>query len=49
MKNKVAYLLVITLFITSCQSVKVVVDYDKSAQFTSYKTYGFLKEGIDRA
>jgi len=29
--------------------VKVVVDYDKSAQFTSYKTYGFLKEGIDRA
>ena len=49
MKNTVAYLLVITLFITSCQSVKVVVDYDKSAQFTSYKTYGFLKEGIDRA
>ena len=49
MKNTVAYLLVIILFITSCQSVKVVVDYDKSAQFTSYKTYGFLKEGIDRA
>ena len=49
MKNTVAYLLLITLFITSCQSVKVVVDYDKSAQFTSYKTYGFLKEGIDRA
>ena len=49
MKNTVAYLLLILLVLTSCQSVRVVVDYDKSAQFASYKTFGFLKEGIDRA
>ncbi len=49
MKNKITYLLAFVLFLTSCQSVRVVVDYDKSAQFKSFKTFGFLKEGIDRA
>ena len=49
MKNTAAYLLLILLVFTSCESVRVVVDYDKSAQFTTYKTFGFLKEGIDRA
>ncbi len=49
MKNTVAYFLLIVLVLTSCQSVRVVVDFDKSAQFASYKTFGFLKEGIDRA
>ncbi|MDA8847602.1 DUF4136 domain-containing protein [Flavobacteriaceae bacterium] len=49
MKNKITYLLAFVLFLTSCQSVRVAVDYDKSAQFKSFKTFGFLKEGIDRA
>ena len=37
------------LYLTSCQSVRVVADYDKAAPFNSYKTYGFHKEGVDRA
>ena len=49
MKNKITYLLAFVLFLTSCQSVRVAVDYDKFAQFKSFKTFGFLKEGIDRA
>ena len=49
MKNTVAYLLVFVFFLTSCQSVRVAVDYDKSAQFKSFKTFAFFKEGIDRA
>ena len=37
------------LYLTSCQSVRVVADYDKAAPFNSYKTFGFHKEGVDRA
>tara|TARA_B110000483_G_C18118689_1_gene512676 strand:- start:546 stop:1100 length:555 start_codon:yes stop_codon:yes gene_type:complete len=48
MKNSVAYLLLFVLFLTSCQSVRVAVDYDKSAQFKTFKTFGFFKEGIER-
>ena len=36
-------------FLTSCQSVRVVTDYDKVAPFKTYKTFGFHKEGVDRA
>lgn len=35
------------LFIASCSSVKVTTDYDKSVNFAQYKTYAFLKEGVD--
>ncbi|QHI36782.1 hypothetical protein IMCC3317_21520 [Kordia antarctica] len=35
------------LLITSCVSVRVVSDYDKEANFTSYKTFAFYKTGID--
>ena len=38
------------LFIaTSCVSVKVASDYDRSANFNEYKTYAFYKKGIDKA
>ncbi|RXR20478.1 DUF4136 domain-containing protein [Flavobacterium amnicola] len=38
------------LFIlTACSSVYVNTDYDKKANFSSYKTYAFLKSGIDKA
>ena len=49
MKNKFISLLLLFLLVSSCQSVKVAVDYDKSVSFETYKTYGFLKKGIDRA
>lgn len=49
MKNKIISLFVFVLLLSSCTSVKVAVDYDKSVSFKTYKTYGFLKEGIDRA
>ena len=40
---------VLLLFIlNSCQSIRVASDYDKEAHFTSYKTYAFLKKGIDQ-
>ncbi|MHC5308969.1 DUF4136 domain-containing protein [Myroides sp. LJL116] len=35
------------LFITACSSVKVTTDYDTAIDFSQYKTYAFLKEGID--
>lgn len=48
MKNSAAYLLLFVFILTSCQSVRVLVDYDKSAAFKTFNTFGFLKEGIDR-
>ena len=32
----------------SCSSIKVNSDYDKSVDFSQYKTYAFHKRGIDR-
>jgi hypothetical protein len=37
------------LFLSSCVSVRVVSDYEKEANFNSYKTYAFYKTGIDKA
>jgi hypothetical protein len=37
------------LLMTSCTSVRVVSDYDKAADFNSYKTFAFYKTGIDKA
>jgi hypothetical protein len=33
----------------SCSSVRVAADYDKAADFNSYKTFAFFKSGIDNA
>ncbi len=38
-----------TLIFTSCNSVKVLSDYDREADFTTYKSYAFYKTGIDQA
>ncbi len=40
-------LFIVTL--TSCSSVRVNADYDKKANFESYKTYAYLKSGVDKA
>ncbi|GLB47667.1 DUF4136 domain-containing protein [Neptunitalea lumnitzerae] len=39
----------VALTATSCSSVRVVSDYDKEANFTTYKTFAFYKPGIDKA
>ena len=33
----------------SCSSVQVVSDYDKQADFNTYRSYAFYKTGIDKA
>ncbi|MCZ8198074.1 MAG: DUF4136 domain-containing protein [Flavobacterium sp.] len=34
--------------LTSCASVRVASDFDKSVDFTKYKTYAYYKNGIDK-
>jgi hypothetical protein len=41
-------LLVLILVVSSCSSVRVAADYDKNANFSTYKTYAFYKTGIDK-
>ena len=33
----------------SCSSIRVHSDYDDKADFAQYKTYGYFKEGLDKA
>ena len=40
--------LLLFFMLSSCCSVRVNTDYDKSANFTAYKTYAFYKTGIDK-
>lgn len=37
------------LFLSSCNSVRVLSDYDQKANFSEYKSYAFYKTGIDKA
>ena len=47
--KRLLLLLFIALISTSCDSVRVAADYDRSADFNSYKTFAFFKDGIDKA
>ena len=51
MKNllKTWPLLILIMVVTSCSSVRVATDYDKTAEFGAYKTFAFFKNGIDQA
>ncbi|MDO7173996.1 DUF4136 domain-containing protein [Mariniflexile sp. AS56] len=51
MKNllKALPFLALLLVVTSCSSVRVATDYDKNANFSTYKTFAFFKTGIDKA
>ncbi|MDX1272238.1 DUF4136 domain-containing protein [Bizionia paragorgiae] len=42
-------LILLALVVTSCSSVRVQSDYDKNADFNSYKSFAFFKPGIDKA
>lgn len=37
------------VFLSSCNSVRVLSDYDQQANFSAYKSYAFYKTGIDKA
>ena len=45
---KLLSVLFVTAVIASCSSVRVATDYDDNADFSSYTSYGYLKEGIDK-
>ncbi|WP_159021657.1 DUF4136 domain-containing protein [Formosa sp. L2A11] len=40
---------VLLIVASSCNSIKVASDYDKTTTFDQYKTYAFYKTGIDKA
>ncbi len=40
--------LVLVILLSSCNAVHVNADYDKTVNFSKYKTYAFLKAGIDK-
>lgn len=35
------------LLFASCNSIRVATDYDQTVNFQQFKTYAFLKEGVD--
>lgn len=41
--------LALLFVVTSCSSIRVAADYDKNANFSTYKTFAFFKTGIDKA
>lgn len=49
MKTTLFSLFAAAALLVGCSSVRTASDYDKSADFSSYKTYGFYKTGIDKA
>ncbi|MBT8281235.1 MAG: DUF4136 domain-containing protein [Muriicola sp.] len=51
MKKKILFLLPFALLLmaSSCVSVRVIADYDRNADFNTYKSYAFYKTGIDKA
>ena len=49
-KLKLLLLPVLALvFLSSCNAVRVLSDYDEKANFSSYNSYAFYKTGIDKA
>jgi hypothetical protein len=42
-------MLLLVIAVNSCTSVRVASDYDKEANFESFKTFAFFKTGIDKA
>lgn len=47
MKNFI-FLILFSVIITSCQSIRVVSDYDSTIDFKQFKTFAFHKSGIDK-
>jgi hypothetical protein len=49
MKLQLLTIAIAIITLTSCDSVRVAADYDRSADFNTYKTFAFFKDGIDKA
>ena len=47
--NKIAVFTFSIFLFVSCNTVKVVTDYDTTVDFKTYKTFAFYKTGIDKA
>ena len=47
--KKITFLVCCLILLSSCNTVKVVTDYDTKANFNKYKTFAFYKPGIDKA
>ena len=39
----------LAMIVTSCASIYVTTDYDSQTDFSTYKTFAFFKEGVDKA
>ena len=48
MNKKYLFYLIFFLITYSCNSVQVAADYDRSVNFSSYKSFGFFNEGIKK-
>lgn len=46
MKNN--FLLLITLILSSCSSIKVFSDYDRNIDFSNYESFAYFKPEIDK-
>ena len=48
MKAIKTFSILLLLILNSCSSINVYSDFDKSTDFSQYKTYAFHKKGIDK-
>lgn len=49
MKYYPLYIILSFFLFSACSTVQVASDYDKAANFNSYRTFAFYKPGIDKA
>jgi hypothetical protein len=48
MKTLKILALLVVLLLASCQAIQINSDYDKTVDFSKYKTYAYFKNGIDK-
>jgi hypothetical protein len=48
MKKIYLFYFTVSLIISSCSSIHVAADYDRSVNFSSYKSFSFFQEGIKK-
>ena len=48
MKKLYLFYLTVSLVISSCSSIHVAADYDRSVNFSSFNSFGFFEEGIKK-
>ena len=46
--KKLLFLFIVFITFTSCESVRVASDYEKQTVFSKYRTFAYLKNGIDK-